>query len=40
MPNDGDLVDLIPLFAPEPDFQERILVKNPAGLFEFDRFSS
>jgi hypothetical protein len=39
MPNDGDLVDLIPLFAPEPEFQGKILVKNPARLFEFDRGS-
>jgi predicted TIM-barrel fold metal-dependent hydrolase len=36
MPNDGDLVDLIPLFAPEPEFQQKILVTNPARLFEFD----
>ena len=36
MPNDGDLVDLIPLFTPEPEFQHKILVTNPARLFEFD----
>jgi hypothetical protein len=30
MPNDGDLVDLIPLFPPEPKLQQRILVDNPA----------
>ncbi|KGM32833.1 amidohydrolase family protein, partial [Inquilinus limosus] len=36
MPNDGDLVDLIPLFAPEPELQHRILVANPARLFDFD----
>jgi predicted TIM-barrel fold metal-dependent hydrolase len=35
MPNDGDLVDLIPLFAPEPALQHRILVENPARLFDF-----
>jgi predicted TIM-barrel fold metal-dependent hydrolase len=35
MPNDGDLVDLIPLFAPEPGLQQKILVDNPARLFEF-----
>jgi predicted TIM-barrel fold metal-dependent hydrolase len=35
MPNDGDLVDLIPLFAPEPELQRKILVDNPARLFEF-----
>ena len=37
MPNDGDLVDLIPRFAPEPEFQKKILVENPARLFEFDK---
>jgi 2-pyrone-4,6-dicarboxylate lactonase len=36
MPNDGDLVDLIPLFAPEPKLQQKILVDNPARLFGFD----
>src|SRR3984893_15235517 len=36
MPNDGDLVDLIPLFAPEVELQQKILVSNPARLFEFD----
>lgn len=36
MPNDGDLVDIIPLFAPEPELQHRILVANPARLFDFD----
>ena len=36
MPNDGDLVDLIPLFAPEPELQQKILVANPARLFEFE----
>ncbi len=35
MPNDGDLVDLIPLFAPEPELQQKILVDNPALLFGF-----
>ncbi|MET0220273.1 MAG: amidohydrolase family protein, partial [Tardiphaga sp.] len=33
MPNDGDLVDLIPLFAPDPVIQQKILVDNPARLF-------
>jgi predicted TIM-barrel fold metal-dependent hydrolase len=37
MPNDGDLVDLIPLFAPERELQQKILVDNPARLFEFDK---
>jgi len=35
MPDDGALVDLIPLFAPEPDLQRKILVDNPARLFDF-----
>ena len=37
MPNDGDLVDLIPLFAPEEELQHKILVDNPARLFDFPR---
>jgi hypothetical protein len=36
MPNDGDLVDLVPLFAPEEDIQRKVLVENPARLFGFD----
>ena len=36
MPNDGDLVDFVPLFLPEPELQRRILVENPARLFEFE----
>ncbi|MDB5651845.1 MAG: 2-pyrone-4,6-dicarboxylate hydrolase [Hyphomicrobiales bacterium] len=36
MPNDGDLVDLIPLFAPDAATQQRILVDNPARLYGFD----
>jgi 2-pyrone-4,6-dicarboxylate lactonase len=35
MPNDGDLVDLIPLYAPEPAIQQKLLVDNPARLFKF-----
>ena len=35
MPNDGDLVDLIPLMAPDPATQRRILVDNPARLYGF-----
>ncbi|MBV8850248.1 MAG: amidohydrolase family protein, partial [Methylobacteriaceae bacterium] len=30
MPNDGDLVDLIPLFAPSAELQRKLLVDNPA----------
>jgi 2-pyrone-4,6-dicarboxylate lactonase len=36
MPNDGDLVDLVPLFAPEPELQQKILAANPTRLSEFD----
>lgn len=36
MPDDGGLVDLIPLFAPDPEAQRRILVDNPARLYGFD----
>lgn len=35
MPNDGDLVDLIPLMAPDPALQRKILVDNPARLYGF-----
>ena len=35
MPNDGDLVDLIPLMAPDPALQKKILVDNPARLYGF-----
>ncbi len=35
MPNDGDLVDLIPLFAPEEDLQRKFLVDNPHRLYGF-----
>jgi predicted TIM-barrel fold metal-dependent hydrolase len=35
MPNDGDLVDLIPLYAPEPAIRQKLLVANPARLFKF-----
>jgi predicted TIM-barrel fold metal-dependent hydrolase len=33
MPNDGDLVDLFPLMAPDPAVQRKILVDNPARLY-------
>ncbi|MBL6958452.1 MAG: amidohydrolase family protein [Rhodospirillales bacterium] len=36
MPNDGDLVDLIPLIAPDEDTQRKILVENPARLYGFN----
>jgi predicted TIM-barrel fold metal-dependent hydrolase len=35
MPNDGDLVDLLPLIAPSEEVRERLLVKNPAALYDF-----
>lgn len=35
MPNDGDLVDLLPLYAPDPALRQRILVDNPARLYGF-----
>ncbi|MEO8306800.1 MAG: amidohydrolase family protein [Pseudomonadota bacterium] len=35
MPNDGDLVDLIPLMMPDASLQKRILVDNPHRLYEF-----
>jgi 2-pyrone-4,6-dicarboxylate lactonase len=35
MPNDGDLVDLFALMAPEPALQVKILVDNPARLYDF-----
>ena len=35
MPNDGDLVDLIPQMAPTKDLQDKLLVDNPARLFGF-----
>lgn len=35
MPNDGDLVDLIPQMAPDPEMQQKLLVDNPARLFGY-----
>jgi predicted TIM-barrel fold metal-dependent hydrolase len=35
MPNDGDIVDLIPLYAPDPAVQRKLLVTNPERLFKF-----
>jgi predicted TIM-barrel fold metal-dependent hydrolase len=35
MPNDGDLMDLFPLMAPDPRAQRQILVDNPARLYGF-----
>ncbi len=35
MPDDGDLVDLLASFAPDEATRERILVTNPARLYDF-----
>jgi len=36
MPNDGDLLDALDEFAPDPDLKREILVDNPAQLYGFD----
>ena len=36
MPNDGNLVDLLAHYAPDPEMRRRILVDNPARLYRFD----
>jgi len=35
MPNDADLVDIIPKMIPDPDLQQKVLVDNPARLYGF-----
>lgn len=35
MPNDGEIVDLIPLYAPDSAIRHKLLVENPARLFKF-----
>jgi predicted TIM-barrel fold metal-dependent hydrolase len=35
MPNDGDLVDLVPMFAEDEALQRKVLVDNPARLYGF-----
>jgi 2-pyrone-4,6-dicarboxylate lactonase len=35
MPNDGDLVDLIPQFMPDAALQRQVLVDNPQRLYGF-----
>jgi 2-pyrone-4,6-dicarboxylate lactonase len=37
MPNDGDLVDLVPLIAPDEEMRHQLLVSNPASLYDFGR---
>ncbi|GAA0529017.1 hypothetical protein GCM10009097_53160 [Pigmentiphaga daeguensis] len=36
MPNDGDLVDLIPLWVPDAADRHRMLVDNPQALYGFE----
>jgi len=36
MPNDGDLVDLIPVLMPDPEIRQKVLVDNPNRLYEFE----
>ena len=36
MPNDGDLMDILALYAPDEGTRRRILVDNPARLYGFD----
>ncbi|MEE2746143.1 MAG: amidohydrolase family protein [Pseudomonadota bacterium] len=36
MPNDGELIDLLALFAPDKLLQQKILVNNPARLYGFE----
>jgi 2-pyrone-4,6-dicarboxylate lactonase len=36
MPNDGDLVDLIPLMMPDKATQQQVLVDNPHRLYQFE----
>ena len=35
MPDDGDLMDLLPAWAPDEAIRNRILVDNPAILYGF-----
>ena len=35
MPNDGDLVDLLPLMMPDEPTRQRVLVDNPHRLYQF-----
>jgi 2-pyrone-4,6-dicarboxylate lactonase len=37
MPNDGDLLDLLAVWAPDPRLRAKILVDNPAALYGFGR---
>jgi len=35
VPDDGDLVDIIPMIAPDGKLQQRLLVQNPAELYGY-----
>ncbi|MGH1360901.1 MAG: amidohydrolase family protein [Burkholderiaceae bacterium] len=35
-PDDGEIVDLIPLFAPTPELRQALLVDNPQAFYQFD----
>jgi 2-pyrone-4,6-dicarboxylate lactonase len=35
MPDDGDLLDLLAAYAPDPALRRRILVENPQTLYDF-----
>jgi len=37
MPNDGDLVDLVPLIAPDETHRRKLLIDNPARLYGFSQ---
>lgn len=37
MPNDADLLDLVPLIARDPAIQKKIMVDNPARLYGFPK---
>jgi predicted TIM-barrel fold metal-dependent hydrolase len=40
LPNDGALMDLVPLIAPDTDLRRKLLVDNPARLYGFAAHSS
>jgi predicted TIM-barrel fold metal-dependent hydrolase len=35
MPNDGDLIDMLLDYAPDENLRKKILVDNPARLFDW-----
>jgi hypothetical protein len=36
MPDDGELVSLVPLMTPDESVRQKLLVGNPARLYDFD----